>query len=301
MNVAVFGASGFVGAHVCQALERRGHAVHAIRTPRITAGRTYTPEDVALLANSIAVASAVVCAAGSPDASSTDEAALTAANTTSAALVAEASRAAGCKRLIHVSSAAVQGTRRQLDESEDVDGFSAYARSKIAGEAAVRRFGPDSTVVYRPPGVHGENRAVTRLITRIAASPMALVAAPGCANSPQSLATNVGDAIAVLATTEAEVPGVVIHPSEGITTRTLLEFLGGKSPRSIPIPIARSLTSAGTFAGRRLSPVAANARRLEMILFGQDQADSWLTENGWTPPDGPDAWRRLGETMRSDS
>ena len=300
MNVAVFGATGFVGGHVCTALERRGHSVQRLATPRLAVGERHTPDQATALAEMLAGCEAAVCAGGNPDASSTDDAMLVAANAAAPALISAASRAAGNMRLVYVSSAVVQGRRKQLDETDETDGFSAYARSKIAGEKAVREHGPTSTVVYRPPSVHAPTRNVTKLIARIATSPAAVVASPGTANSPQSLVSNVADAIAALATTAQAPPAVVIHPSEGITTSTLLELLGGVEPRRIPALAARTVTAATGLAGRRVSPIAANARRLEMILFGQDQATSWLSQNGWTPPDGLDAWKRLGETMRSN-
>lgn len=299
MKVAVFGASGFVGGHVCLALERRGHLVQSMTTPRLTAGEHHSPEQVAVLATELAGADAVICAGGNPDASSQDERALMAANAEAPALVAAATREVGTARFVHLSSAVVQGRRQQLDQTDQTDGFSAYARSKIAGEGNAHRYGPESTVVYRPPSVHDASRRVTRLISRIATSPVSMVAAPGDANSPQALVRNVADAIAELATTTSPPPGIVIHPSEGITTSTLLEFLGGSQPRQIPVAVAKSVTSVAVIAGRGVSQIAANARRLEMILFGQAQAQSWLTEIGWTPVEGYDAWKTLGQQMRS--
>lgn len=299
MKVVVFGATGFVGGHVSAALERRGCSVRPMTTPRLAVDEDFSAEQVAALAASLRGADAVICAGGNPDASSNDEPALTAANATAPAMIAAAASQVGCPRFVYVSSAVVQGRRYQLDQTFDTEGFSAYARSKIAGEKAVRQYGPNSTVIYRPPSVHDASRRVTRMIARIATSPVSVVAAPGDGNSPQALIGNVADALAEIAMTNQTPPTVVIHPSEGITTSSLLRFLGGSEPRRMGARLARSLTTLATTAGRGMAPIAANARRLDMILFGQDQAASWLTEIGWTPVHGHDAWRRLGQEMRS--
>ncbi len=299
IKVAVFGSTGFVGGHVSAALERRGCSVQRMATPRLAADEDFSAEQVAALAASLRGADAVICAGGNPDASSNDEPALIAANATAPAMIAAASKQVGCPRFVYVSSAVVQGRREQLDQTFDTEGFSAYARSKIAGEKAVRQYGPSSTVIYRPPSVHDASRRVTRMIARIATSPVSIVAAPGNANSPQALIGNVADALAQIAMTNQSPPAVVIQPSEGITTASLLQFLGGAEPRRVPAHLSRSVTKIAATTGRGIAPIAANARRLEMILFGQNQAASWLTEIGWTPVHGHDAWRRLGQEMRS--
>jgi len=107
----------------------------------------------------------------------------------------------------------------------------------------------------------------------------------------------VADAVAFLATTEAQPPAIVAHPSEGLTTASVLTFLGGRRPLEIPRTLAKAAVAVLTACGKVLPQVAANARRVEMLWFGQPQASSWLTEAGWSPPAGHDAWRELGRLL----
>ncbi|MFC4553897.1 NAD-dependent epimerase/dehydratase family protein [Georgenia faecalis] len=304
-TVAVLGASGFVGSHTCYALESRGHTVVRIRAPRLapmTASDAATFPDRAGqalddLASSLQHVDALVNAAGVAEARSGNWPALVSANSALPALAARAAAVAGLTRFVQVSSAAVQGRLRRLDEGSQFDAFSPYARSKLLGEHLVRQEGPAQTVIYRPPGVHGADRRVTRLTARIARSAVSTVAAPGTDPTPQTLIDNVADALAYLATTASVPASIVMHPSELLTTTTLLEALGGKRPIRIPRRIARTVVR-GLNSASRLSPsLAGNARRVEMLWFGQEQAHSWLTAAGWLPPVGHEGWRALGRKL----
>ena len=156
-----------------------------------------------------------------------------------------------------------------------------------------------SAVIYRPPGVHGPSRDVTRSLTRLASSPLSSVAAPGDGNAPQALIQDVADAIAFLALHPFDPPGVVHHPASGLTTAELLRLLGdGREPRHVPAAVARLVLGAGRAAGRLSGSAAAHVRRLEVLWCGQAQAASWLTSHGWQPSTTADDWRRLGRLAR---
>jgi nucleoside-diphosphate-sugar epimerase len=308
-TVVVFGATGFVGRATVAELRSRGAAVKTITTPRLAPSPPNRLREVlashddlvAEIARELAGADAVVNAAGNPDASLRDEASLMAANALLPAVLARAIRLAGVPRFVHLSSAVVQGAAPRLDQSADTAAFSAYSRSKVLGEVFVREFAAPATVVYRPPGVHGPDRRASRMVARIARSPFASVARPGSSPSPQALLKNVADAIAFLATTEAQPPAIVAHPSEGLTTASVLTFLGGRRPLEIPRAPAKAMVAMLTAAGKVMPLIAANARRVEMLWFGQSQAPSWLTEAGWSPPAGHDAWRELGRLLAESS
>ena len=306
-RVVLIGASGFVGSAVDSAL-RADHDVIVVKAPRLTTSSRETADLqreasssplVSGLAEAMAGADALVNAAGHPDASSLDEDRLFGANALLPAVLLEAARQAGVRRMVHVSSAVVQNDKPLLDASEDVRPFSPYSASKVAGEQVLRdpagSPGHDVQVVrYRPPSVHAPGRRVTRMVARIAASPAASVARPGNQPTPQALLPNVAAAIAHLATTDADPPAVVHHPSEGVTVTGLMRDLsGGRAPMRIPSPVARAFVSCAKMAGRVHKPTAANARRVELLWLGQRQAPSWLTETGWQLPVGPEGWKVL--------
>lgn len=301
MKVAVVGATGFVGTSAVDALRARGASVTRVRAPRLApvepslarSAVGQQPEVLEMLAQTFCGHDAVVNAAGDPSASSVAQAALVAANAVLPAVLARAAASVGVLRFIHVSSAAVQGRMRLLDETQRTEPFSAYSRSKALGEELLREEADGRAVIYRPASVHGMDRRITRSLSGIARSPVASVARPGTARSPQAHIANVGDAIAYLATCDDQPPGVVMHPWEGHTTMSLLELLGGRKPVQIPMPVARLTATALRTVGAAFAPAAANARRLEMMWFGQGQAESWLTRTGWAPPAGVEAWEQM--------
>lgn len=299
-KVLVFGSTGFVGSAVCSALEDRGYKALGMKSPRI-ATSTSLPQLEAELAQTLQAVDdcqAVVNAAGVPDATGDSNDQMRAANGILPGVLAAACSIAGV-RFVHVSSAAVQGRTRILDSSPETQPFSPYSESKADGESRVRQF--RNTVVYRPPGVHGAERPVTSTVARLARSKFACVAADGSDNSAQALIENVADAIAYLATCEDSPPRIVAHPSEGLTTARLLENLGGKSPAVIPRFLAHAIVSVGFLVGRVLPFTLGHARRVEMLWFGQDQADSWLTQSGWSAKKGPESWQDLGRTLANNT
>lgn len=302
-RVGVLGGTGFVGSAVVRALIDRGFLVREITAPRIVQApwkmdvQGYDPEVLLSLNDSLRDCTAVVNAAGVADSGAVSPDVVWGANAVLPGIVAAIGARHGI-RAVHVSSAAVQGRKTILDASDDVDGFSLYARSKIAGENAVREANPEA-VIFRPPGVHGPNRSVTRTISRLARSRLASVAAPGTNNSPQAQIDNVADAIAFLATTPLKPPFVVTHPSEQLSTASLMEALGGRRPILVPRPLALVTVNAA-FATSRIIPRLSNqARRLEVLWFGQEQAPSWLTAARWKPPVGQSGWEKLRSSTDS--
>lgn len=306
-RVAVFGSSGFVGSAVVEMLTRRGaevRPVDGIRVPPMSALASRdvvanAPELLALVLDALAGCDAVVNAAGDPDASKRDENALFGSNAAFPLLIATAADRLGIKRFVHISSAVVQGRRPILDDSMAYDLSTTYGRSKALGEVLIANFA--NAVIYRPPSVHAASRRVTQLVGRIGRSPFSSVAAPGDQPAPHALITNVADAVSYLALCEAAPPKVVIHPWEGMTARNLLvELGGGREPLVITRPLATVTVRLARLAGQLVPPLAANARRLELIWFGQGQAASWLTLAGWGPMCGTPAWKALSAELQVD-
>ncbi|WP_422388951.1 NAD-dependent epimerase/dehydratase family protein [Janibacter terrae] len=280
-------------------LEARSVRATALRAPRLNNsphGAAFAWVDnpaVDALARAFDRYDVVINCAGDPDASSQDASRLFGANAALPGIAAAAARQAGVQRFIHVSSAVVQGSAARLDASDQCAGTSTYAQSKIAGEAAVRAAGQlGSYTIYRPPSVHSAERRVTRAIGRVARSPLASVAGRGDAPTPQAHIDNVGDAIAELALTTEQPPTVVVHPWEGWTTAELMRAFGrGREPHHIPETLAGGLRRLLHLVGR-VPQLAPNARRVEMMWFGQGQAESWLTHHGWVPVVGREGWLR---------
>jgi dTDP-4-dehydrorhamnose reductase len=194
-------------------------------------------------------------------------------------------------RLVHVSSAAVQGRRPVLDETSTREPFSPYSSAKALGEELLLSQRPASTC-FRATSVHGRGRSVTASLVRLAGSPLASVAGAGDGPTPQVLVENVGDAVAYLALCEEQPPAIVLQPSEGMTTADLVRVLGGREPRRVPVRLARGLVAGGHLVGARVPAVAGMTRRVEMLWFGQRQSPGWLDAR-WTPVAGPEKWKDL--------
>lgn len=298
-KVALLGATGFVGSAVGGALRARGAIVTDIGAPRLgTDARTLAQLEAELgspqveaetsrLRELLAGHDVVVNAAGVAAATGGGDH-LFGANALLPAVVAAAAPVDA--RVVHVSSAAVQGRTKVLDETDRVEPFSPYSSSKALGEQAVRSVRADA-VVYRPTSVQGAGRPVTQQLTRILRSPIASVAS-GVRPTPQILVQNVGEAVAFLALTDEQPPAMVLHPWEGVTTRELYELLGGRRPLVVPAPLAAALVAVGFLVGRVSGKVAGLVRRVEMLWFGQQQAESWL-DGRWSAPAGRAAWQEL--------
>jgi NADH dehydrogenase len=152
--VTVFGASGFVGRHVVQRLAAKGLQVRAaVRHPdaalflkpmgyvgQITPVQANIRNEASVRA-AVEGADAVVNLVGVLYESGKQR--FDAVQATGPETIAKAARAAGCRRLVHVSAL---GAARLSP--------SRYARSKAAGEEAVRAAFPDA-VILRPSVMFG--------------------------------------------------------------------------------------------------------------------------------------------------
>lgn len=306
MRIAVVGASGFVGTEVTRLLENLGHTVIQVQAPRLgpvatssiqESAAAITPTTAQL--NEIQDCEVLINAAGNPDASDRSEASLNGPNALLVALLAKLCISAGVPRFVHISSAVVQGDSDTLDSTRNVIGFSPYARSKIMGEELALEYGPAQSIVYRPPSVHHESRRVTQQLHKIANSRLSTVAYPGDRRTPQALLASVGEAIAVLATSESTPPQIVHHPWEGLTTGQLLQLLGhGRKPTHVPRLVAVSCVKLGKIASRILPPIAPYIRRIELVWMGQDQAKSWLPSPSTTVADWEDLAARVKSQLK---
>lgn len=284
--VAIVGSTGFIGSECARALESH-YEVRRVRAPRFRASARslqglraeidwhYVEAFAEQAFDGVDV---VVNAAGIASATSTDLPSLLGANALVPLLLARAAALRGVERLVHVSSAAVQGGMT-LDETEQFKPVGLYALSKAIGEALLRDEPEISVVRYRPTSVQGISRSVTNSLLKLAESPFAAVAAPGDDPSPQMPIGRAAEAVRLLVESSEPPPPILLHPWEGTTTRSVLTELGGREPRLVNRVAARRGIRAAHVAEMALGTGGANTRRLDLLLFGQRQeGGTWLAQ-----------------------
>lgn len=306
MYWVVLGASGFVGSACVAELRGRGIVVREVAAPRLSLAESNAStvlaeasgpgETVAAardeLVRQLAGATVVVNAAGlaTPGDPGSDE--LTGANALLPVVLAIAAAEVGVPRLIHLSSAAVQGHRLELDETADRAPFSGYSRSKALGEEALALFGASEqtskgteVVVLRATSVQGPQRSTTASLARIAASPLASVASPGTAQTPVSSVNALAWFTVETGLFSGSVPGIVLQPWEGMDVASVLAAAGGKQPKQLPLWFCRGLVKLGYLASNLLGGRLHGAvRRVELMWFGQRQRAGWAEEVRLIPP-----------------
>lgn len=295
MSWVVLGGSGFVGSAVLRALQSAGIEAEAARAPRLTT-QADTPaavleaaelSDLSGLRAALRGHDVVVNAAGLAAPSATGGIELSGANALLPAVVVRAAAAEGAGRVIHLSSAAVQGRVPMLDETDSVHPFSPYSRSKALGEQALAlaadREPGVSVVTIRATSVQGPGRPTTAALARLARSPLASVASPGDARSPVTSVDALADLVVAVGRYDGPLPARILQPWEGLTVRSVLESAGGR-PRVLPAGLCRLAVRTGfmvsAVTGGRLD---GHVRRVELMWFGQDQVPGWAAAHGLAP------------------
>ena len=162
--VTVFGGSGFVGTQIVQQLAQHGHRVRvAVRRPDL-AGHLKTLGTVgqimpvqanirypASIQRAVAGADIVINLTGIGY--ERGKQTFAAVHVEGAGAIAQAARAAGVKALVHMSALG----------ADTAAGVSAYAASKLAGEAAVFKAFPEA-VVFRPSIMFGHDDGFFNLL-----------------------------------------------------------------------------------------------------------------------------------------
>lgn len=307
---AVVGASGFIGRAIADDLRGRGLEVVSVPAPRVrldpasvdgshVAAVAMLDPSVTSLSSLLAGVDVVVNAAGlaTPDAAASAE--LYGANALLPAIIGAAARAAGVSRLVHLSSAAVQGRRAVLDETAETAPFSPYSRSKALGESALltmaAEHGPGvdtDFIIVRATSVQGPGRGTTDSLRRIARSPLASVAAPGTQPTVVSSLTGLVASVHKVGVGQAMLPAIVLQPWDGLTVSDVLRLFGDREPRRLPVWMCRTVVVVARALGYVVPELAAVARRLELMWFGQRQVQS--TDG----PSGLDARSFLRNVMR---
>ena len=285
----VVGGSGFIGGAVVRHLRNLGVDVKALRTPRLelepelkdglaVLARAKALDEVENFARQFRGADVVVNAAGlaQPDASATRW--LYGANALLPAVVALAGIRIGVGRVVHLSSAAVQGAREVLDSSVEVQPFSPYSHSKALGERAflaaagsARDATRTDLFVIRATSVQGAGRRTTESLRRIALSPLSSVSAPGSQPTVVSSVTRLVDFVYSVGVAHGSSRPILLQPWEGLSVREVLALAGGREPVVLPAWLCRLVLSAGRTVGRLSPRIAGPTRRLELMWLGQRQ------------------------------
>lgn len=297
MNWVVLGASGFVGSALTASLRASGEVVRTSLAPRVTSSNddadalvfeARTHGEVAGLAAALVGADVVVLAAGSATPDAPWDAALVGANALLPGIVAVASDIAEVPRMIHLSSAAVQGRAPSLDESARKVPFSPYSRSKALGEQVLQEMRDGCTcelVVVRATSVQGAGRQTTARLQRVASSWLSSVAGPGHQPSPVSSVGGLSTFVQNVGRWPSTVPSVVLQPWEGLSAAEVLRLAGGREPHHLPVPVCRMLVDLGYQASRWVrGRLDGPVRRVEAMWFGQAVGDVWAREHGLRCP-----------------
>lgn len=153
--IALTGSTGFVGRHLCRALDEAGYSLRLLvrQGPRDCGFGTAetiigTLDDEAALARLVAGAGAVIHLAGAIAAP--DRATFFAVNAQGTEKLARAALAAGVTRFIHVSSLAAREPQ-----------LSDYGASKRAAEDALLKLAPPGLLIVRPPVIYGPGDRAT--------------------------------------------------------------------------------------------------------------------------------------------
>ncbi len=282
MKALVTGATGFVGSHLVETLVRQGFEVTAlVRSPakagrlqalgvRRIAGDLHRPEALREAASGQSVifhVAGVVAAL--------DEAGFLHGNLEGTRNLLQAIGEAR-PRLVLVSSMAAAGPAprgRPLTGDEPPSPVTAYGRSKLAGEAAVRASALPWTIV-RPPMVYGPGDTEVLKVFRLARRGIAPVFGEGTQELTAVYGPDLAEALMAAAQSERAI-GQTYYAchAEVFTSRAFLEAVGealepggGRRVRvlRLPVGLARAALSvtglAARLAGRAtiLTPDKAN-------------------------------------------
>jgi len=247
----VTGGTGFVGAHLVQALRARGDTVTClVRNAAKAQALGWTDvrlvrgdlDDAAALREGSAGAEVIYHVAGRISARTTDEFMRANRDGTANVLEAAAEEGTSRRRFVFVSSLAAAGPTvpgQPIDETRPPAPVTPYGESKLAAELLVRAKARSWTIV-RPPTVYGEwDREVLKAF-KLARTGLAPVFGDGSQELSVIYAGDLAAALVAAATAPAAVNRVYYAAHPVVTTsRELVRAIGravGREPRVVPLP-----------------------------------------------------------------
>jgi nucleoside-diphosphate-sugar epimerase len=301
--VALTGGTGFVGSHVAEGLLGEGYRVRAlVRRPESPGWLAGLPVEFAVgdvrraetLGPLVAGCSWVVHVAGKTSARSETE--YMAANAEGAANLARVARArAPGAHFLLVSSQAAAGPSRNgepVRSSDPPRPVSAYGRSKLAGEDAVRSAGTAFTIL-RPSAVYGPRETAIKGLFVAASRGIVPVLAGGTPRIQLVHATDVAAAVlGALARGGRNETFFVAHP-EVLDYRQIAVILSRlRTPPARLVPVPGSLVRLAGFLAE-----AATAFASGPPVFNREKATE-LLQPAWVC-DVSDAQAALGQPFRT--
>jgi len=295
----VTGGTGFVGAHLVQALRARGDEVtclvrnaakaqaHGWSDVRVIRGDL---DDAAALAQGCENAEVIYHVAGRISARDLDE--FMRANRDGTANVLEAAGSAWPGRFVLVSSLAAGGPTtpgQPIDESRPPSPVTPYGQSKLAAEVLVKAMARAWTIV-RPPAVYGEWDREFLKVFRLARLGFAPVFGDGSQELSVIYAGDLATALVAAAVSPAAANRTYYAAHPAVTTsRELVRSIGravGREPRVLPLPgpLARGLLwTIGSIAhaARRATLLSADKAAEFLAPAWTCRADALVHDTGW--------------------
>ncbi len=249
MKAFVTGGTGFVGAHLVQALRARGDTVTClVRSPGKAQALGWTDvrlirgdlDDAAALREGCAGAEVIYHAAGRISARDLDD--FMRANRDGTASLLEAAALERPARFVLVSSLAAGGPTvpgQPIDETRPPAPVTPYGQSKLAAEVLVRGMAISWTIV-RPPMVYGEWDHEVLKVFKVARTGVAPVFGDGSQELSVIYAGDLAAAVVAAATSPVAANRVYYAAHPAVTTsRELVRAVGravGRAPRIVPLP-----------------------------------------------------------------
>ena len=299
MRALVTGATGFVGSHLVEALQRRGATVTALaRSPQkaaslISQGIRVVPghlHDETALLQATRDQDVVYHVAGVVAAR--NEAEFLRANRDGTKHVVAATESAGTRNFVLVSSLAAGGPSTRglaLDGSESPRPVTSYGRSKLASEEVVRSSRLQWSIV-RPPMVYGPRDREVFKVFRLVRFGIAPLFGDGTQELSAIHAADLANALVLASEAPVGKTYVACHP-EVFTTAEFAHVIGRtmeRSVRTVKVPplVGRALLSVteatARLTGQATILTADKANEFFQAAWTGDPTPL-ISDTGWQP------------------